>query len=127
MAISIKHSLCIYALVLAISSAFSFCSNGTDAPLGEAQDKVQEEAHKNAPVVSQEEAAAVSKKIEEINATPPEIRRLVIDGMKGEAEITYNRAHELVKISTFLKTESGTEREELFFENELLFYSTHNS
>ncbi|MGB0424203.1 MAG: hypothetical protein ACPGED_07770 [Flavobacteriales bacterium] len=125
MSISIKHSLCVYTTVLAVISILPSCSNSSDSPVGKAIST--DDVHKNAPVVSENEAKTIQKKIDEINTRSTEKRRLIIDGLKGEAEVTYNEDKELVKIHSFLKTESGTEVEEFFFENGVLTYSTHNA
>lgn len=125
MSISIKQSLFIYASVLICVSALPSCSGSTDSPMNQSNEV--HEVHKNAPVVSTQEAKQIENKIEEINSKPSEKRRLVIDGLKGEAMVTYNAKNELVKISSFLKTEAGTENEEFFFENGVLTYSTHNA
>ncbi|NQX92157.1 MAG: hypothetical protein HRT74_08575 [Flavobacteriales bacterium] len=113
MELKIKHAAWILASTIFICSLIS-CGDKQTETVGNIQNTPAPQ-HENAPVVSTEELTQTEKKVENINKSETQVRRLVLDGLKGSAEVTYDGNKKLVKIKAMFNTDSGNEVNEYFF------------
>ncbi|MEO0405029.1 MAG: hypothetical protein AAF193_09175 [Bacteroidota bacterium] len=124
MELKIKHATWILASTVCVCSLIS-CGEKAPESVGGIKNSPAPE-HQNAPVVSTQELTQTQEKVETINKGETQVRRLVLDGLKGSAEVSYDGNKELVKIKAMFSTDNGNEVNQYFFENGVLIHSEHH-
>lgn len=129
MKINLVSAFAMYILFVGTLALMASCGGGQNSESalhGASLSNDAEDAHQSAPTVDIDEIKAVEEKVKSIDEQTTEKRRLIIDGLKGEAEVTYDSNKKVVKIVAELNSDNGTEEDTFYFENGVLTYSEHH-